>query len=165
MPNAPARALNPIVRFLATGAFSGYAPVAPGTVASFICAVLAWFLLPDLTTGSSTLAVVSMLISLVAFLALAIWAADSAERAYGTDASRIVIDEFAGYLVAVALLPKSIFVYGAAFLLFRLIDIVKPFPAGRAESLAGGAGIVLDDVVAGIYANILIRIMLLAKGW
>ena len=106
-----------------------------------------------------------MLISLVAFLALAVWAADSAERAYGTDASRIVIDEFAGYLVAVALLPKSVFVYGAAFLLFRLIDVIKPFPAGRAESLPGGMGIVMDDVVAGIYANILIRIMLLVKGW
>jgi phosphatidylglycerophosphatase A len=165
MQSTTVRALNPFTRFMATGAFSGYAPVAPGTVASFICAILAWFLLPDLTTRSTALAVLSMLLSLVAFAALAIWAAGAAEREYGKDASAIVIDEFAGYLIAVAFLPKSVFVYGAAFLLFRLVDIIKPFPAGRAESLPGGLGIVMDDVVAGIYANVLIRIMLLVKGW
>ena len=158
-----ARELNPLVRFIATGAFSGYAPVAPGTVASLICIVAAWFLLPH--TAPSALPVTAMLVSLVAFIALAIWAAGRAEETLGEDASPIVIDEFAGCLVAVAFLPKSVFLYAAAFLLFRLIDIVKPFPAGRAESLGGGLGIVLDDVVAGVYANALIRIMLLVRGW
>ena len=151
------------MRFIATGAFSGYAPVAPGTVASFICAVLAWFLLPQV--APSPLPVVAMVISLAAFVALAVWAAGCAERTYGEDGSAIVIDEFAGCLIALAFLPKSVFLYAAALLLFRLIDIVKPFPAGRAEGLRGGLGVVMDDVVAGVYANLLIRIMLLVKGW
>lgn len=162
MRDAPARGASPVSLFIATGAFSGYAPVAPGTVASFICAILAWFLLPH---PSSPLSTAAMLVSLAAFIALAIWTADCAERVLGPDASAIVIDEFAGYLIAVAFLPKSVFVYVAAFLLFRLIDIIKPFPARRAESLRGGVGVVLDDVVAGVYANVLIHLMLLVKGW
>ncbi len=157
--------LSPLVRFVATGAFTGYAPIAPGTVGSFACAVLLWFVLPGITLASSPLAIFGLLVSVLAFIAMSIWAADIAEQVYGKDSSRIVIDEFSGYLVAVALLPKSAFVFIAAFLLFRVIDIVKPFPARRMETIPGGPGVVLDDVVAGLYANILIRIMLLAKGW
>ena len=106
-----------------------------------------------------------MIVSIAAFLAGSIWAADRAEKVYGSDASRIVVDEFAGYLVAVAFLPKSILVYVAAFLLFRVLDVLKPFPARRLEAVPGGLGIVLDDVVAGLYANVLIRIMLLVQGF
>jgi phosphatidylglycerophosphatase A len=94
------------------------------------------------------------------------WAAGVAEHSFGQkDASRIVIDEFAGYLIAVAFLPKTLLIYAAAFVVFRVIDVLKPFPAARLESVPGGAGVVLDDLVAGVYANVLIRIMLLVKGW
>ena len=165
MTSAPARAISPIVKFIATGGYSGYAPVAPGTAASFVCAVLAWYLLPSVTPRSSMAALATMLISLTAFVILAAWTAGRAEQVYGADASAIVIDEFAGYLIAIALLPKSILVYVTAFVLFRVIDVMKPFPARRVESLPGGIGIVMDDVVAGLYANVLIRIMLLVRGW
>ncbi|MFH1865588.1 MAG: phosphatidylglycerophosphatase A [Candidatus Eisenbacteria bacterium] len=157
--------LNPLVRFLATGAYLGYAPVAPGTVGSLGCAVLVWFAVPEVTHLSSPLAVGVVVLSTLAFVALAIWAAGLAERSFGHDASRIVIDEYAGFLISVLLLPKSLFVFGVAFLLFRALDIVKPFPARRAEALPGGTGVVLDDVVAGIYANVLLRVMLLVQGW
>ncbi len=157
--------LNPLVRFLATGAYLGYAPLAPGTVGSLGCAVLVWFLVPEVTHASSPLAQVVAILSTLAFVALAVWAAALAERSLGHDASRIVIDEYAGFIISVLLLPKSLFVFGVAFVLFRALDIVKPFPARRAETLPGGIGVVLDDVVAGIYANMLLRVMLLVQGW
>jgi len=155
---------NPVARFVATGAFVGYAPVAPGTVGSLVCAAALWAALPEVTLGSPAHAIWIFGVSLGAFIAMAVWAARAAEGFYGTDSSRIVIDEFAGYIVAIALLPKSLMVYAAAFLLFRFLDIVKPFPAARAESLGGGWGVVLDDLVAGLYANVLVRVMLLVKG-
>jgi phosphatidylglycerophosphatase A len=157
--------MSPIVRFLATGAYLGYAPFAPGTVGSLGCAVLVWFLVPEVTTAGSPLAITAVVISTLAFTALAIWAATLAERRFGHDSSRIVIDEYAGFLFSVLLLPKSLYVFAVAFVLFRALDIFKPFPARRAESLAGGVGIVMDDVVAGIYTNILLRVMLLVQGW
>ncbi|MFH1690073.1 MAG: phosphatidylglycerophosphatase A [Candidatus Eisenbacteria bacterium] len=157
--------LNPLVRFLATGAYLGYAPFAPGTVGSLGCAVLVWFAVPEVTHLSSAPAIGVAALSTLAFVALAIWASGLAERSFGHDASRIVIDEYAGFLISVLLLPKSLFVFAVAFLLFRALDIVKPFPARRAEALPGGTGVVLDDVVAGIYANILLRVMLLVQGW
>ncbi len=95
---------------------------------------------------------------------MSIWAAERAERVFGHDASRIVIDEFAGMLIAVLFLQKTLIIYAAAFVLFRILDILKPFPAGRAEALPGGLGIVADDLVAGIYANVLLRLMLMVAG-
>ena len=157
--------LHPVVRLLATGAYLGYAPVAPGTVASLGCAVLMWFIVPEVTPASPHLALWVMLLSTLAFTALAIWAADLAERQFGHDSSRIVIDEYAGFAFSVLLLPKSLLVFAVAFVLFRAVDIVKPFPARQAEALPGGAGIVMDDVIAGIYTNILLRVMLLVQGW
>ena len=158
--------LNPMVRFVATGGFLGYSPLAPGTAGSLGCAVLLWFLLPEITIAGPPLHTVVFLISVVTLVVLAMWVAGVAERGFGQkDASRIVIDEFVGYLIAVAFLPKTFLVYVAAFVVFRVVDILKPFPAARLESAPGGVGIVLDDVVAGIYANVLVRIMLLVKGW
>ena len=157
--------LHPLVKFLATGAYLGYSPVAPGTAGSLGCAILVWFFVPEVTHASTPLAIGVALLSTLAFIALAIWAADRAELRFGHDASRIVIDEYAGYIVSILLLPKSLFVLAAAFLLFRVLDIFKPFPARRAETLPGGVGIVMDDVVAGIYTNILLRLMLTFQGW
>lgn len=157
--------LNPLVRFIATGAYVGYAPLAPGTAATFAYAVLYWLLAPEITAASGALALATLAISMAAVIVLAMWAAGAAETVLGKDSSRIVVDELAGFLVAVALLPKSIFVLTVSFLLFRVLDILKPFPARRLEALEGGAGVVLDDLVAGIYTNLLVRLMMLARGW
>lgn len=157
--------LHPVVRFLATGAYLGYAPVAPGTVGSLGCAVLMWFFVPEVTAATSHLGLWVMLLSTLAFTALAIWAADLAERQFGHDSSKIVIDEYAGFVISVLMLPKSLLLFAVAFVLFRALDIVKPFPARQAEALPGGVGIVTDDLVAGIYTNILLRVMLLVQGW
>ena len=166
MDDGAPRGASPFIRLLATGGLLGYSPIAPGTAGALGCAVLLWFLLPEITTGSPPLSIAAYLVSIAAFVALSTWAADAAEQSFGEkDASRIVIDEFAGYLIAVAFLPKTLLVYGTAFLVFRVVDVLKPFPAARLESIPGGAGIVLDDLVAGLYTNILVRIMLLVKGW
>jgi phosphatidylglycerophosphatase A len=159
-----ARTRQPLVRIVATGAGLGYAPIAPGTAGSAGCAVLVWLLAPEVTTSGTPLAILAVVISTLAFAAMSVWFADRAESIYGHDSSKIVIDEFAGFVVAVMLLPKSPLVFIAAFLLFRAMDIVKPFPARRAEGLRGGLGIVADDLVAGAYTNLLIRLMLLARG-
>jgi phosphatidylglycerophosphatase A len=157
--------LHPLARLVATGCFLGYSPVAPGTAGTLGCAFLLWFAVPSVTLSSGPWAVAVYALSVLAFVAMAVWASTAAERAFGKDSPRIVIDEFAGFLVAVLFLPKSVFVFIAAFVLFRLADILKPFPARRAELLPEGLGIVADDLVAGLYANVLLRIMMAASGW
>jgi len=162
--DAGAPKLHWLVRLLATGGYLGYAPLAPASVGSLGCAVLLWFLLPEIALAGSPLAIATLAVSVVAFVVLSMWVAGRAERAFGHDSRKIVIDEFAGFLVAVAFLPKTLLVYALAFVLFRVLDVVKPFPARRMESAGGGAGVVLDDVIVGVYTNVLIRVMLLVRG-
>ena len=89
------------------------------------------------------------------------WAASGAAAHWGLrDPGAVVVDEVAGQMVALALLPLSPATMAAGFLLFRLFDIVKPFPARRLESLPGGFGIMADDLAAGLYANGALRLLL-----
>jgi phosphatidylglycerophosphatase A len=132
---------------LATGAGSGYSPVASGTVGSAVGLAL-WFALAGLPTFAYLGAV-------AAVIAIGIWAAGRAEVIFGRhDDGRITIDEVAGMLLSLAWLPARPEVAGVGFLLFRLFDIWKPFPARNAERLAGGLGVMADDLVAGAYANL-----------
>ena len=88
------------------------------------------------------------------------------ERLWGEDPGRVVIDEGVGFLTTVAFLPHSLWMAIAGFLLFRILDIVKPAPARQCEQLPGGWGIVADDFVAGLYGNLLLRLGLyVAGGW
>ena len=95
-----------------------------------------------------------------------VWAASRAERAIGTkDPGAIVIDEVAGMLLSVLLLPPTIPVLVTAFLLFRLFDIWKPFPARQSQVLVGGLGVMVDDVIAGAYALAIVSGLRAAFGW
>jgi len=95
--------------------------------------------------------------ALAAVVAVGIWASHRVEVVLGSkDPGVIVIDEVAGMMVAVLLLPRTPGVLLCAFLLFRLFDIWKPFPAREAEALRGGAGVMVDDLIAGVYALVLI---------
>lgn len=142
-----------IAKGVATVAYAGYAPIAPGTVGSAVAAVVYW-VLPEMapTTG--------VLLSLFLLL-LGIWASSIAEGVYGRDASRIVIDEFAGFFVAVLLVPKTLVIIILGFFIFRFFDIFKPFPIRLAEKLKGGLGVMADDLLAGIATNMLLRLYLL----
>jgi phosphatidylglycerophosphatase A len=134
--------------FTATGAGSGYAPVAPGTVGSLVG--LGLYVLCVRLGGQP-----GLLIGLALAVALGTWAADRAGHIFGThDDGRITVDEVAGMLLALVWLPALPWVMASGFLLFRLFDIWKPWPARLAESLPGGVGVMADDLVAGVYANL-----------
>jgi phosphatidylglycerophosphatase A len=79
------------------------------------------------------------------------------EKVYGHDPGEVTIDEVLGMWISLMLLPKTIAVSGAAFFIFRILDIVKPYPARRFDSLHGGKGIMLDDVVSALYTNLLLQ--------
>jgi len=142
-----------LVLFFATGCYSGFSPGAPGTAGSVIGVVLFWFLSP-LTFPLYGLTV-------MAFIFLSIWCAARASIIFQKkDPSQIVIDEIAGYLVTMSALPPTWGYIIAGFILFRIMDIVKPYPIRWIDqNIAGGYGIVLDDVLAGVYANIILQIV------
>jgi phosphatidylglycerophosphatase A len=142
--------LGTLLRLLATGFGSGRSPVAPGTAGTLavipIYALLAWGLSPT-----------ALLLVAVAFVPLAIAAAGTEAAATGVkDPSIVVVDEWAGYLITVAAHPFSWSMVLAGFVVFRILDVVKPFPIRRLEDLPGGYGIVLDDVAAGIYGALIL---------
>jgi phosphatidylglycerophosphatase A len=144
-----------LVVFLASGAYVGYVPVASGTFGS----LLALPLLVALGRAGWPPAVVAGLI--LAASALAMPLCGRAGRIYGQyDSSRIVIDEVCGMAVAGALLPPTAWNLGLAFLAFRFFDIVKPFPAGHFDRhVKNGAGVMADDLFAGFYANLVVRML------
>ena len=129
----------------------GRLPKAPGTFGSLAA-------LPVVLLMSGLGPVVGA-VFLVVFVGLAIRAAAITEQVLGQrDPGVIVVDEVAGMLVALYLLPATWGFLAGGFFLFRLFDIVKPFPIRRLERLPGGAGVVLDDVLAGVFANLALRI-------
>ena len=98
---------------------------------------------------------------IVIFILIAVWASGLSQKILGRDdPPEVVIDEVAGFLLTVFLVPPSWLSLCFGFLLFRFFDILKPFPIGRSEKLKGGAGVVLDDLLAGIYSNLCLRIVL-----
>ena len=137
-----------LILFAATGAGSGYSPVAPGTAGSAVGLLL--------YAGIFGLPPVVYLAIVLAITLLGIWSGGRAEQIFEKkDDGRITIDEVAGMLVSLALVPthRPLLVALVGFLLFRLFDIVKPPPARGFESLSGGVGVMADDIVAGLYAN------------
>ena len=143
------------VLFVATGFFIGSVPVAPGTFGSLLGLPLCFLL--------SRLNFLQSVIFILAFILFAIGIASAAEKILKQkDPGRIVIDEIAGLMVALAGLPFNLKTVLAGFILFRVFDILKPFPIRILEKrVGGGSGIVLDDVLAGVYGNLIIRLIIL----
>ena len=146
--------------FVASFGYIGFFPIAPGTAGSLaalpLFAFIRWIGVPAIE-----------LIAIPIVYAVGVWAANGAEVALGRkDPGPVVIDEVLGMLITLALLPVSLAGVAAGFLLFRIYDIVKPYPAARLEHLHGGLGIMSDDAVAGVYAYITLRgLMWLAPAW
>ena len=146
--------------FIATVGYCGYFPIAPGTVGSaagLVVYLLVWW------TQSPVVE-----IGLIAGLfAAGVWAGTIAERYFGgIDPGPIVMDEVVGMLITLAFIPVGWSGALAGFVLFRLFDVVKPYPAGRFEQLHGGLGVMADDAMAAVYANITLRLaMWLLPGW
>ena len=144
-------AFDSLKKLIATLFFTGYAPLAPATVGSALVAVIYFFLF-------SSLEVVGWILVLTTVFFVGVYTAQGMEREWGKDPGRVVIDEAVGYLVTVAFLPHSLGLAIAGFFVFRILDIAKPPPARQLERLPGGWGIVVDDVVAGVYGNLLLRV-------
>ncbi len=138
----------------------GLIPFAPGTMGALgalVPVVLARIYLPEPNLALAGLAVIAI------FLGIA--GAAKVEPTWGKDPSKVVLDEFAGMLISVLWLGPGWMPVAAAFILFRFFDIVKPLGIRRAEALPHGWGIMADDVIAGIYSNILIQLAsLLIRG-
>lgn len=142
-----------IAIFLATGAYIGYSPYAPGTFGSLWGVIVCLFL-------SQTNPLIYGTIWLLVFL-IAIRAASIAKEHFGEkDPGQIVCDEIVGYMVAMFLIPFTFLNAIIVFLLFRFFDILKPFPIRAIDrKMDSGLGIVFDDVLAGVYGNIAFRII------
>ncbi len=137
--------------FVASFGYVGYFPIAPGTAGSAAALVLfafiRWIGVPAIELGA-----------IVAVFAIGVWAANGTEAALGRkDPGIVVIDEVLGMLITLALLPVSMLGVLVGFLLFRIFDVVKPYPAAQLESLHGGLGIMADDAVAGLYSYLVMR--------
>jgi len=139
---------------LATGFYSGYAPIASGTFGTVVGLPFCYLL--------SRLDPFEAMLYMVCFAGLAVWLAGEAEKVFEEkDSGLIVIDEMVGVLVTLLFIPWGIKSVVVGFFLFRLMDIVKPFPIRRLErSLPGGWGVVGDDVLAGVYANVALRVVM-----
>jgi phosphatidylglycerophosphatase A len=146
--------------FLATAAYCGYFPIAPGTVGS--AAGLIVYLLVVWTRSP----IVEVCLIATIFV-VGTWAATHAERYFGgIDPGPVVIDEVLGMLVTLAFIPSGWRAALVGFLLFRVYDVIKPYPANRLEKFHGGFGIMADDFMAGVYANISLRLLIwLAPAW
>ncbi len=141
---------NRIQKVIATLGFIGYLPYAPGTFGTALGFLLAVILKPfD----------IQLLVFFILLFIIGIWSSHGAEKFLGKDSGHIVIDEFCGYLISVIFIPKSFGYLFAAFVLFRIFDILKPPPIRKIEEkILGGTGIMLDDVLAGMYANICLQV-------
>ena len=153
--------MRKVAVFLATCGYVGYAPVAPGTFGS--AAGLAIFALVR-TSGSPYVEIAAI----VGLFAVGVWSGTEAEQHFGgVDPGPIVLDEVVGMLITLALLPVNAMGAFVGFLVFRALDVFKPWPSGRLERLHGGLGVMADDGMAALYGNVVMRILLAVApaGW
>ncbi len=145
---------------LSTCGYLGYAPFAPGTVGSAAGVVVFY----AVRSAASPLLEAAVILGL---FAAGIWAGTVAEHHFGgTDPAPIVLDEVVGMLVTLCFLPVNAFGVFVGFLVFRVLDVIKPFPSARFERLPGGLGVMADDGMAAIYGNLVMRAtMFAAPGW
>jgi phosphatidylglycerophosphatase A len=140
-------------KLFASALFSGYVPAASGTLGSALAAAV--YFIP----GFESPFIIGSAILLV--FGAGMKTSSIMEKHYGHDPFEVTIDEVVGMWITFFYLPKTLWIALAAFFVFRFFDIVKPFPAHKFDSMHGGLGIMMDDVVAGIYANVTVQILLL----
>jgi phosphatidylglycerophosphatase A len=141
-----------LILLLASGLGAGFSPFAPGTAGTLVAIPIELLLSPIRSPVYE--------LTLLTFFFFSSWIAERAQNHWQKkDDQRIVIDEIMGYFLTMLWIPKTILFISVGFFLFRLLDIVKPFPCRQLEKVRGGFGVVLDDVFAGIYANIGLQLL------
>lgn len=149
--------INIICKCIASVFYIGYLPIAPGTLGSLSGLLVYYFINKD-TVLTGIFILVSIFLGLLT--------AGVVERIFKEkDPGEIIIDELAGMLISVYLLPVTMGYMVSAFIIFRFFDIVKPHPIDKLEKLGGGFGIMADDVVAGIYTNLILQAVHLCQYW
>jgi phosphatidylglycerophosphatase A len=144
---------------IASGFGTGFSPFAPGTAGALLATII-WIVLAFLVPPYTLLLITIALI--VLFTILGIWSANVLEKDWGKDPSRVVVDEMVGvWIPLLAVDADHLYYVLLAFVLFRLFDIYKPLGIRKMESLKGGVGVMMDDIVAGLYS----LIILLALRW
>ncbi|NQT26028.1 phosphatidylglycerophosphatase A [candidate division KSB1 bacterium] len=145
--------LTPLIRMFGSALYSGKSPIAPGTAGSLV-GLVCYLLIPGFSGWI-------MLAAIVIIFFIGVWAATEIEKTEGHDAGFITIDEVVGMWISLLFLPDAGLwkIAIPAFFLFRIFDIIKPFPADRSQNLKGGWGVMVDDVFAGIYANLVLQIV------
>jgi phosphatidylglycerophosphatase A len=157
LDNASRTGVDRLALLISTVGGVGHAPLAPGTVASALTALALGVLSPSR---------LALAVILLAVILVGTWAAQEAERSLGgKDPGAIVVDEVAGMALAVLTVPLTPAVLIAGFVLFRVFDIVKPYPANALQRLPGGVGVMIDDLVAGLYALLLLVLARALVGW
>jgi len=148
-----------VYKTLATFFGAGYAPVAPGTAGALLAGIMVYiwqYFNPDaLTYGWLWVGITFITFS------VGVYATDQLEPEWGKDPSKVVIDEAIGMWISILFLPVNIYFLLLGFVLFRIFDIWKPLYIRRLEKLKGGWGVMLDDVLAGIYANLILQLVVL----
>ncbi len=144
--------LNLIEKILGSGFFTGYIPFASGTFGSLAAVII--YLIPGFENPTILLLLISI------FTVVGVNLGSKFEKIYGKDPKECTIDEFVGTWISLLFLPKNLVYVLGAFLIWRIFDIIKPFPANYVEKIKGGWGIMLDDIIAGFYSFIVIQIIL-----
>jgi phosphatidylglycerophosphatase A len=149
--------MRQVIIFLATGAYTGYSPVAPGTAGSVVGLIIGYFFCAPMWQQEPMI----FAAILAAAYVPACLIAGRAEQIFGEhDSSKIVLDEVLGMIATMFLNPITWLSLLGGFLLFRIFDIIKPFPASLIDrKMPGGPGVMLDDLFSAIYANIVLRIL------
>jgi len=148
--------MNNFVKLISTFFYSGYMPKLPGTFGTFSALIFYYFIILFFNPPSLQLALITLLIVFISI----IFSHYSIKIFNSDDPPKVVIDEVAGFFVALLFIPFSILNLFSAFVLFRLFDIWKPLFIKEFEKLPGGLGITLDDVAAGVVANLCLQIII-----
>ncbi len=145
--------LNSIEKFLGSGFYTGYIPFASGTMGSL--AALLIYYIPGFENHFI------LIPAIIIFTFYGIYVGTKFESVYGKDPAECTIDEVVGMWITLLFLPKSLILSILAFFIWRAFDIIKPYPARDLENLNGGLGIMIDDVVAGIYSLVFVHLILI----
>jgi len=150
--------MTSIAKFFATGFGSGYFPVGPGTAGSVLASMVIYLTYTQTSLAMSSMAIILLIATIVSTL-IGIWACGVLEQEWGEDPSKVVIDEMAGIFIAFIWVPFSIPNLLISLVLFRIFDIWKPLWIGKAEDMHGGVGVMADDLLAGIVANVILQVL------
>jgi phosphatidylglycerophosphatase A len=148
--------INWFEKFVGSGFYTGYIPIASGTFGSLAAIVL--YFIP----GFEKLEII--IPAIVLLFVYGLFVSSKFEKVYGKDPAQCTVDEIVGTWIALLALPKTLLIILTSFLIWRSLDIIKPFPARTSEKLPGGLGIMIDDVISGLYSLIIVHLIVYIFG-